>query len=146
MVVSRRGLIRGRGATQRRKTSWAAGPGGTAAGTVSATGSTILGSGITFLVDGLTIVRLRGEMLLYLTAAAASKDGFAGAFGIARFGSAAFLAGVASMETPIDEEDWDGWLYHRYFTVKSPQAFTGAAAADADFATPLAAALRFEVD
>jgi len=31
----------------------------------------------------------------------------------------AFAAGVASVPSPIGDLDWDGWMYHQFFDVRS---------------------------
>ncbi len=144
MANLRRGLTLSRGGIRsRRKTGWSAGPGGTALTPISASSTVILGSAIIPLVDGLTLVRLRGEVNMYLQLATAANDGFAGAFGVSVQGLSAFNAGAASLEAPIDEEDWDGWLYHRYFSVHSPVAFALASSPGGEV---LPSVLRFEVD
>jgi hypothetical protein len=44
-------------------------------------------------------------------------DGYQGAMGIGLASSAAFTAGIGSLPTPITEAAWDGWLWHRFFSV-----------------------------
>ena len=72
--------------------------------------------------DGFTMVRLRGYFSARLTAAAAVSDGYFGAFGIGKCILAAFTAGVSAVPTPITEESWDGWIYHKYFSIFSQSA------------------------
>ena len=79
--------------------------------------------------SGLTHIRLRGELLLYLATSDALLSGFAGAFGIGIASTAAMTVGVASVPTPIQEEDSDSWLFHRYFHLKTPGAISAAGAA-----------------
>ena len=98
-------------------------------------------------VDGITLIRTRGELLMYLTSAVASLDGFFGAFGIGKATAAALLVGVTAVPTPITEESWDGWLYHRFFSLMAPGPIAVATAAQEQLqVAPAVSALRFEVD
>ena len=131
----------------RRQTAWGVGPGGTAANTtISTSTALIMGSGAGPASDSITIARLRGEFTAWLSTTQAAAGGFAGAIGVGVVSLAAFNAGVASVPTPITEEDWDGWFYHRYFSLKSPGSLTGGAITDIDANTPIVASIRLEVD
>jgi len=133
----------------RRKTSWQIGPEtGTngSAQSITATGSTGASVGAQSAVDGNTLVRTRGELLLTLLAAAAAGDGFIGAFGIGVVTAQAFGIGITALPTPIDEEDWDGWLYHRYFSVVSSSIISDTVSSADDFANAVSAVLRVEID
>ena len=141
-MAQRRGFShRGRPRSQRRLTAWSVGSGGTGALSLSASGSSLVGAGVQPTLEGLTIVRTRGELLLELRAATAAGDGFNGAFGIGLAHTPAFDAGIGSLPTPLDEDDGEMWLYHRYFAVVAPVAFAATG-----FAPTLGAALRIEVD
>ena len=133
-----------------RKTSWAVGPETGASGAaqgISGSIAELAASAAQALQDGLTLVRTRGELVLWLKTATAVGDGFHGAFGIAQATSAAFLAGAASLPTPLTEEDWDGWLYHRYFNIQSPGPIAVATASQEVLqVNNVAAGLRIEVD
>lgn len=136
--------------TPRRKTSWAIGP---ATGTdgseqnVSGSGPVIAGVGAAAGLDGLTVVRLRGSMLVYLSSATTAFDGYTGAFGIGKVTSPAFTAGIASVPTPLTEEDWDGWVYHRYFNVRASGPIVAAAVSlQTDGVDPTVAAFRWDID
>ena len=59
--------------------------------------------------------------------------------------AAAFTAGVASVPTPLTEVDWDGWMYHTFFQITSPEAVAAAAVSHA-VPNNIPAALRREVD
>ena len=48
---------------------------------------------------------------MFLSAATSALDGFNGAFGIGLVTRQALAVGVSAVPTPLDEEDWDGWLY-----------------------------------
>ncbi len=149
MAILSRGSFRGPRPIRspRRKTTWALGPGGTVGGQVlSASSSVIVGSGAAATLDGITVARLRGELLLTLLTSSLAGGGFEGAFGIARFTEAAFAAGVASLQHPIDEESWDGWMYHQYFALSSGGVISGAASKSDDAVSSVSAVLRVMVD
>jgi len=113
---------------------------------VTSSSSVILGSGVGPTVDGLTMVRIRGELLLYLTAASAINDRMVGAFGIGKVSASAFAIGVTAVETPVADSVWDGWLYHRFFSLAGATAITGGAAIDGSSINQVSACLRVEVD
>ena len=134
----------------RHRSSWEAGPetsGGGAAQVISSSIAELAGTAVQATVDGLTVIRTRGELMLYVETASLQGNGFHGAFGIAKATSAAVLAGAASVPTPITEEAWDGWLYHRYFHIHSAGPIAVATAAqEALQVNNVCAALRIEVD
>ena len=134
----------------RRKTAWSVGPEtGTngAPQTVTAAGGVAATTFTTPVVSGLTMVRTRGECTLHLVTASAVGAGFHGAFGIAIATTAALTAGIASIPTPLTEEDWDGWLYHRYFSIMAPGPIaTANVSTEVTGIAGVSAALRFEVD
>ena len=105
-----------------------------------ATGSAILGNGVGPNVEGLTVVRIRGELLVYLVSATALADGFNCAFGIGITSAQAFAIGVTAVDTPISEAAAELWMYHRFFSLHAPSA------AEAEFIPSLAAVARIEVD
>ena len=82
----------------------------------------ILGNGQVTTQDGLTIVRLRGFVELILTSASALGDGFDGAIGIGIVSAPAFAIGVTAVPTPITEIEWEGWLWHQFFSLTAPTA------------------------
>ena len=116
----------------KRLTSWGLGPGGVTKLQSTAVGSTIMGAGASPIHDGLTLVRIRGELLLRLQTP--TTDGFIGAFGIGMCTASAFAIGVTAVQTPIADDQWDGWIYHRFW------ALDGEAAGGDDVV------LRVEVD
>ncbi len=148
MPTSRSGRFRS--TSVRHRTSWELGPETAAVGgpqQFDTSRSELAGSFAAVLADGITLVRTRGEVLIFLTTAAAQGDGYHGAFGIAKATAAAITAGVASVPTPITEDNWDGWLYHRYFSILSAGPIAVATAAqEALQVNSTTAALRFEVD
>ena len=101
----------------RRQTDWGFGPGGTAVTSFSASGSAVLGSGIE-PTSLLTLVRTRGLVEIFIKGlATADGDGYTGAVAIGLASDPAFTAGIASLPTPITELNWDGWLWHSFFSV-----------------------------
>ena len=99
------------GSQPRRNKGWEEGPGGLTASTITGSSTVFMGSAVQPLVDGLTLLRTRGLLTYFLTSVTALADGFQGAFGIAKATAAAVTAGVASVPTPITEQQWDGWLF-----------------------------------
>jgi len=135
--------------SQRRKSSWDAGPASTGTGgvqTISTTASTLMGVGQLAGEDGLTVVRIRGELLLYLDSATAGVNGLHGAFGIGVIGAPAFTAGVGSVPTPITEADWNGWMYYQNFAIMSAAPLDGGVSADQDSINARSAVARIQVD
>jgi len=134
----------------RHRSSWEVGPetsGGGAIQSVTSSMASLAGTAVQATEDGQTLIRTRGELLLFLDTAVTALDGFHGAFGIAKATSAAVLAGAASVPTPITEEAWDGWLYHRYISLFSAGPIAVATAAqEALQVNNVCAALRIEVD
>jgi len=124
----------------RRKTAWGVGPSSDNL-VITSTTSALWTQGVVLnLSDAATLVRTRGEYLLRLTTSAAITDGFLVGLGIGVVTSAAFNAGVASVPTPITEESWDGWLWHKFVNL-FPVTTTIA-----DGANALAVAARGEID
>ena len=110
-------------------------------------GASIAAVGAQLMVPALTLIRTRGEVMMRVTTADAEGSGFHGAFGIAIANANAFtVGGIASLLTPLADDDWDGWFFHRYFALFSGGPLAGAASQDVDEVNPVAAALRFEVD
>ena len=122
-----RGSPRGRVVVTRRSTSWQVGVGGTGLTNISLSTSVFLGSAIQAVTDGATVIRIRGELLVWMSLATASNDGFSGAFGIGLATFAGVTAGIGSVPTPITEDSSDSWLWHRFFSVKSPVLFAQGA-------------------
>jgi len=140
-MALRRGFpVRNQIRSKRRQVAWGVGP--NAQGQISSvTNSVVWTNGVVLLLDvESTIVRIRGDMLLRITAAAAAGDGFSGAVGMGIVNSQAFAAGIVSMPTPVTEADWPGWMYHRFFNIKAPTG-TLADGANAD-----AIVQRLEID
>ena len=116
MALSRRSSFRRTGV--RHRSSWEIGLCNSTDGapiTISASSAVAVPVAASAGVDGLTVIRIRGELNVYLTSSGALGNGFVGAFGIGKATDAAILSGIASVPTPLTEDSWDGWLYHRYF-------------------------------
>ena len=110
--TARRFSPRGNSGSPRRNVSWAGGPQGSF-GAISATTVALMGNGTQALFDNLTIVRIRGELLLYITTAGGAADeGFRWSFGMCNVSENAFNAGVASVPAPFTDIAWDGWMVH----------------------------------
>jgi len=109
------------GVRTRRLVAWTVGP---EAQTQTMSSSTpLLGNvGAQIAVERLTVVRIRGYVRLTLSAASAVISGFRGAMGIGRATVEAFDAGQASLRTPLADDDWDGWLWHSYFDIRTVTA------------------------
>ena len=106
--------------SQRRKTAWVPGPASTGTGglqSITASGKVGWGLAVVTTSEALTLVRTRGELLMFLSAADAVTSGFHGAIGIAKVTAAAFAVGVTAIPGPVTEDSWDGWLYHRHFAL-----------------------------
>ena len=148
-MASSRGS-RFRRTSERHRSSWDLGPktSGVGAPQVVAGSTAQLGGTISSaIVDSITLIRTRGELIMWCSAATAAGDGFHGAFGIAKATMAALVAGAASVPTPITEDTWDGWLYHRYFSLFSPGPVAVATAAQEQLQNaPNISSLRLEVD
>ena len=145
-MAQRRGSYPVRSGRKARLTDWALGPGGSASATVSSSQTIILGSGISPTAGKVTIVRTRGELLVQLVTAAAVSNGFHGAIGIGIVTDQAFGIGLTAVPKPISDMEWDGWLYHRFFSVMSSGVIDGGVSADHDMVLPTAGAVRIEVD
>ena len=130
----------------RRRTGWSLGPGDVGAGSFTSSSSQVLGLGAAAQGDGLTVARIRGEFMAYLHAAAAINDGYVGAVGIGLTTQSAFAIGITAVPTPITDLDWDGWLWHSFFALKSGGVIAAAVAGDQLQVNDTAAAVRLPVD
>ncbi len=112
MAHSLRGSFRRSAAPVRRKTSWALGPRGEALAVITNTNN-LFGTGSQSVQDGLTLVRTRGELLLYLTVGDTIDAGFVRvAAGIAVASENAFDIGVTAVMSPVTDIGWDGWSWY----------------------------------
>ena len=113
-----------RGSAPRRVNKWALGPGSELVTSIATSANTIIGSGVVLATESqVTIVRLRGDLLLYISGIGAALDGYNWAFGIGITNAEAFsVGGAASLPDPHDDSEWDGWFYHKYGTCYSPES------------------------
>ena len=134
----------------KRRIAWGPGPSTTGIGglqSVSASGKTLWGVSAAAVTDGQTIVRTRGELLLFLSTADGVTSGFHGAFGIAKVTAQAVAIGVTAVPGPVTDDDWDGWLYHRFFALSAADVATSTLANSGPLQMAAAAAsLRMEID
>ena len=104
----RHSLSRRTGGSSRRRTEWFDGVNSTAVQNVVA----IVSNAVT-INEALTLVRIRGEMNIWVILATAIGDGFTtidAGIGIASFDAVA--AGVTSLPSPGTDKDWGGWVWH----------------------------------
>ena len=101
----------------RRKTSWAVGPTSSGVQTITAPSVTLMTLGSQVLEDGLTLTRIRGELDLAIRTADADGSGMHGAFGICYMTENAFGIGSTAVPDPVADEFWNGWIWHRYWSV-----------------------------
>ena len=107
-----RGFRSPRTSGQRRKVSWEEGPFGTTGG-ISAPITTIFPTAQQLVLDDLTVIRMRGELVLYLTVAGgAAGEGFRWAFGMCVVTANAATVGATAVPGPLTDIAWDGWFVH----------------------------------
>ena len=124
--------------SQRRKTAWDLGPGGTAATAVTDGTAAFLGLGGTPIIPGLTLIRTRGTLQIFQTLATGAGDGFHGAVGIGIVTDKAFAGGIGVVPSPLTDSEDELWLWHTFFDVHSPTATLNTGAGPSS--------LRMEVD
>ena len=104
----------------RRRVSWQIGPTGSVTGVVT-TSVVAFTAGVVAALDDLTLIRTRGELLVYLTVAGgASNEGFRWAFGMAIASENAFGIGITALMSPLTDLAWDGWFVHEQGSVITP--------------------------
>ena len=100
----------------RRSVLWGQGP-QEVDGAFTVSNTAIWSAGITTALGEITVVRTRGHVQAILTAAGSPGDGYRGVHGIAVVSDQAFGIGLTAVPNPIDESDWDGWLWHSFFDI-----------------------------
>jgi len=110
MAHSRRLGFRARSST-RRQSAWNQGPNGLSANLV-ASGASAIAIGQQAAIAGLTIVRIRGRLTIFGTAAATAANHMFWAFGICIVSENAFGVGITAIPHPQTDIKWDGWMYH----------------------------------
>ena len=102
----------------RRKTAWSIGPFQSGL-SISAAGSALITTGSQVTDDGITQVRLHGEVNAYLNSLDAADSGFPrNAIGFCYVSENAFNVGVTAVPAPLTDIGWDGWLFHRQFSLR----------------------------
>ena len=97
----------------RRMTAWSEGPNSSAVQTLSAAGASLWDTGQALTEPGLTIVRIRGELLVWLSTVTTVGDGFTKfSAGIGIVNADAFAVGATAIPSPADDDDWPGWMWH----------------------------------
>ena len=122
---------------QRRKTSWIGGaltP--TTAQSIGVATTAIVLSFDTRTVASIsapfTIIRLRGELVIYSDQKAADEDPF-GAIGAMIVSGEAFDGGAATVPAPYTESFYDSWFYHQYWAAPNVANAGSNAVASFDF-------------
>ncbi len=122
----------------RRSTDWGAGVVGSEI--IQTSSGKSLGTFGGSFTEPSTLVRIRGDFLAFIRVSDTIGEGARYAFGIAIVTDQAFAAGIASIPGPLAEDDWDGWLFHRYGSLFTPLA------AQADGAAAGSTWHRWEID
>ena len=104
----------------RRAVSWSLGPSGIITAGDSAVA--LFGTAAAALLDDLTIVRVRGDLILNLTAAAGVNQGEEWAFGMCIVSENAAGIGVTAVPDPIGDIGWDGWFVYETGTLLARDA------------------------
>ena len=87
---------------------------------MSASATAVWSGGVVLAAESeVTIVRVRGIFRCYLNVAAAVGDGFEGAIGLALVTDEAAAVGATAIPGPLSNEEWDGWMFHHYFDVRT---------------------------
>jgi len=103
--------------SQKRRTGWEEGPFGVLAFTTSGQ-SSVFGTAQAATQDGLTLIRIRGELLVFLSNATAALDGFSRvAAGLCIVSENAAGIGATAIPDPLVDIAWDGWIWHKTFSV-----------------------------
>ena len=116
MARSRRSGFQRTSGSRRRNLSWEAGPRTGTPPSVTAAGNVLIANGSQVSAEGLTLMRLRGELLIWLSTVTTILDGYTrvGA-GVCIVSENAFGIGVTAVPAPIADMAWDGWWWHSVF-------------------------------
>jgi len=107
----------------RRTSQWIVGPDAVDM-SASASSAQLWTAGITTILAN-TIVRIRGIFQVNLLTASVAGAGFHGAIGIGLGPENGFVAGASSLPQAFLDDDWDGWMFHQFFDVRSVTATIG---------------------
>ena len=122
----------------RRNTSWGFGPDSTEQ-TMSSSAKILGSTGITTTVPS-TIIRIRGYQSLTVLSTSAGGDGMLGASGIGLVTADAFAIGITAIPGPQTDSQWEGWMWHRFWDVRTNTATL------ADGVNSVGANKSFEID
>ena len=136
-MALRRGFTGRNQVTRPKRTAkWGVGPKSEQQG-ISTTANTIWSAGVVQVTESQsTIVRIRGDLILFLVTAAATSDGFTGAVGIGLVTNEAFAIGATAIPNPETDSGWDGWMWHHFFNIFFP-VFQVTVTADSDKPGPI---------
>ena len=101
----------------KRLNAWALGPGFASQGSAAvlqlaaSAAPAAVGSGVTPSIPNLTVMRIRGTLLVSLTAANVQRSGFQMTFGIGIVTADAFVVGSTALPGPFEDSNWPGWLW-----------------------------------
>jgi len=106
--------------SQRRKKVWGVGPDANAVAISAANVKVLWTNGIvlTSPLEG-TLARIRGQAHIQVNTVSAIASGFRGAIGIGVVNEDAFNAGIGALPGPVSDKEWDGWMFHTFFDVRS---------------------------
>ena len=108
--MARRPFVR----SVRRSTAWVASP-AEAAGTMIPASSAVLLQTVVPQQSGLTVIRIRGQYLIQSDQVVGSEL-VLGAVGIGKVTVNAVAVGISAIPHPGADADWDGWMYHSFFS------------------------------
>ena len=99
------------GRSSPRKTVWNQGPFSAAIQQSTAAGLTLIDTGQTG-IGSTTLVRIRGELTVFISVATTIGDGFRKfSAGIGVVSSNAFAIGATAVPSPEADSEWGGWLW-----------------------------------
>ena len=125
MGFSRGSRARNQSRSPIRLTDWNLGAASTGQ-SVTATGKTSWSTGV-ITTEPVTLIRQHGIVELQLQSVGTAGDGFIGACGIGLVSDEAFAIGATAVPDPSLQADWDGWIWHSYFSIHSITATIGDA-------------------
>ncbi len=112
MAHARGGRFPRRSGSLKSRKEWGDGPISTAVQSATAAGTTLI-SGAQQSLQAQTVLRIRGELTLWVEAATSIGDGFtAFTAGIGMVNDEAFLTGATAVPTPSGDPDWPGWIWY----------------------------------
>ncbi len=122
-----------------RLTAWALGPNETGVAFTTVTQG-LWTTGVALTSGKATIVRIRGYIELMIQASSAVDGGFSGAIGLGLVTTPAFDIGATAVPGPVTELDWDGWMWHHFFSIRTMTATI------ADGANAYSAVQKIDID